>query len=137
MQQRAYKNQYMGYPHPQSVPYKTQSPLCPRCGKELYLEFDSQMWHCRCGFKIDDDKLEEALNKIDDTPAVWEKAKQEAEALGIPWSFYQGLLTAARSLKGQNLLSANIDPKGWLKLTYQGYDIKLKIVEIDVVPNDK
>lgn len=71
-------------------------------------------------------------------PAEWTKEKEAASQLGIPWNFYQGLLQIAKSLQDKNgLLSASIDPKGYLKLVYSGYTVMCKIVEIDVEGNDK
>lgn len=69
--------------------------------------------------------------KISQESAFW---KQNLEQVGMPWNFYQALLTAARGLQNDTVESANIDKDGWLNLKYENMVVKLKITEITVEP---
>jgi hypothetical protein len=89
------------------------------------------------GTVIDCDYMLDSLQFLPQNDANWPQAKEQADKLGMPWNFYQALLTVARALRDHNLLSASITKEGCLKLTYPGYDVNLKICEIEVEPNGK
>lgn len=68
-------------------------------------------------------------------PSEWTEAKVTADKFGIPWNFYRGLLQVAKALaspSNNRLEKVSINPSGYLVLDFDSYEVKLKIVEINV-----